>query len=131
MSDTLDLLVIGAGACGLSGAIAAHDAGGQVAIVEKRDRPGGNSSLSTGSIPGAGSRFQRAAGVEDTPARMVADLHAVAGSHDADDLCALVAQDCAGLCEWLIDDLGARMEKDHIARRCYSQRGDGAIYHVR
>ncbi len=51
MSD-IDLLVIGAGACGLAGAIAAHDAGIRAAIVEKRDRPGGNSALSTGSVPG-------------------------------------------------------------------------------
>ena len=81
----IDLLVIGAGACGLAGAIAAHDAGLSVAIVEKRDRPGGNSSLSTGSIPGAGTKYQRAAGIEDSPERMVADLLAVSGHHDADD----------------------------------------------
>ena len=35
MSAGPDLLVIGAGACGLAGAIAAHDAGISVAIVEK------------------------------------------------------------------------------------------------
>ncbi|MBT8409398.1 MAG: FAD-binding protein, partial [Alphaproteobacteria bacterium] len=110
MSDTLDLLVIGAGACGLAGAIAAHDAGGSVAIIEKRDRPGGNSSLSTGSIPGAGSRFQAEAGIEDSPARMIADLRKVAGHHDADNLTELIARECGPLCEWLIDDLGARME---------------------
>jgi len=110
MSDTLDLLVIGAGACGLAGAIAAHDAGGSVAILEGRDRPGGNSALSTGSIPGAGSKYQRAAGVEDSPERMVEDLIRVAGHHDADDLTAMIAAECGPLCEWLIDDLGARME---------------------
>ena len=33
-----------------------------VAIIEKLDRPGGNSSLSTGSVPAAGTRFQREAG---------------------------------------------------------------------
>ena len=110
MSDTLDLLVIGAGACGLAGAIAAHDAGGAAAIVEKRTAPGGNSSLSTGSIPGAGSRFQAAAGIEDGPERMIDDLRAVAGSHDADHLTGMIARECAPLCEWLIDDLGARME---------------------
>ncbi|MFQ5566677.1 MAG: FAD-dependent oxidoreductase [Paracoccaceae bacterium] len=109
MTD-VDLLVIGAGACGLAGAIAAHDAGISVAIVEKRDRAGGNSSLSTGSIPGAGSRYQRAAGIEDSPARMVADLVAVGGHHDADDLVRLMAEQSAPLCEWLIDGLGARME---------------------
>lgn len=110
MTDTIDFLVIGAGACGLAGAIAAHDAGLSVAIVEKRDRPGGNSALSTGSIPGAGSRYQAAAGIEDSPDRMIADQLAVAGPHDADDLTRLIAHECAPLCEWLIEDLGARME---------------------
>lgn len=110
MSDPLDLLVIGSGACGLAGAIAAHDAGGTVAIIEKRDRPGGNSALSTGSIPGAGTRYQREVGIEDSPERLIADLYAVAGPHDADDLTALIARECGPLCEWLIEELGARME---------------------
>ncbi len=110
MSDTLDLLVIGAGACGLAAAIAAHDAGGTVAIVEKRTTPGGNSSLSTGSIPGAGSRFQTAAGITDSPEQMIEDLQAVAGPHEADHLVDLISRECGALCEWLIDDLGARME---------------------
>jgi fumarate reductase flavoprotein subunit len=110
MSEELDLLVIGAGACGLAGAIAAHDAGGTVAILEGRDRPGGNSALSTGSIPGAGSRYQREAGIEDSPERMVEDLIRVAGHHDADDLTQMIAAECGPFCEWLIDDLGARME---------------------
>lgn len=106
---SVDLLVVGAGACGLAAAIAAHDAGIQVAIVEKLDRPGGNSSLSTGSIPGAGSRYQRDAGIQDSPDRMVADLLAVAGHHDADPLARLMAEQSAPLVEWLIDGLGARM----------------------
>lgn len=110
MSEELDLLVVGAGACGLAGAIAAHDAGGTVAILEGRDRPGGNSALSTGSIPGAGSRYQREAGIEDSPERMVEDLIRVAGYHDADDLTQMIAAECGPLCGWLIDDLGARME---------------------
>lgn len=63
----VDVLIVGAGACGLAAAIAAHDEGANVAILEKRDRPGGNSSLSTGSVPGAGSRFQREAGIDDNP----------------------------------------------------------------
>ncbi|EDP65350.1 putative fumarate reductase flavoprotein subunit [alpha proteobacterium BAL199] len=107
--DTLDLLVVGAGACGLAAAVAAHDAGIQVAIVEKLDRPGGNSSLSTGSVPGAGSRYQRDAGIADSPDRMVTDLMGVSGHHDADPLTGLMAEQSASLVEWLIDGLGARM----------------------
>ncbi|MCR9175229.1 MAG: FAD-dependent oxidoreductase [Alphaproteobacteria bacterium] len=105
-----EFLVIGAGGCGLAAAIAAHDAGLSVAIVEKRDRPGGNSALSTGSIPGAGSKYQRAAGIADSPEHLIADLLAVAGPHDADGLTRLMAEQSAPLVEWLIDDLGARME---------------------
>lgn len=112
MSDdeaAIGLLVVGAGACGLAAAIAAHDAGIDVAIVEKLDRPGGNSSLSTGSVPGAGSRYQREAGIEDSASRLIDDLIATAGHHDAEPLTRLMAEQSAGLVEWLIDDLGARM----------------------
>lgn len=112
MSDAVDtdLLIVGAGACGLAAAVAAHDAGISVAVVEKLARPGGNSSLSTGSVPGAGSRFQRDAGIEDSPERLVEDLIATAGRHEADALTRLMAEQSAPLVEWLIDDLGARME---------------------
>ena len=41
---------------------------------------------------------------------MARDLFAVSGQHDADDLTRLICRECGPLCEWLIDDLGARME---------------------
>ena len=106
---TLDVLVIGGGGCGLAAAIAAHDAGAETAIVEKLDRPGGNTALSTGSVPGAGSRFQRAAGIEDSPERMIADYEANAGEHDMLPVMRRLARDSAGLVEWLVDAAGARM----------------------
>lgn len=105
----VDVLIVGAGACGLAAAIAAHDAGAQAAILEKRDRPGGNSSLSTGSVPGAGSRFQRAAGIEDSPEVMVADLQRIAGASELPELTRRMAEISAPLCEWLVDQVGARM----------------------
>jgi len=105
----VDVLVIGAGACGMAAAIAAHDAGAQVAIVEKQERPGGNSSLSTGSVPGAGSRFQREAGIEDSPEVMIADLQRIAGESDLPQLTQRMARISAELCEWLVDQVGARM----------------------
>ncbi|UHC19966.1 FAD-binding protein (plasmid) [Methylobacterium currus] len=110
MSDELDILVIGAGACGLAAAIAGHDAGASVAVIEKQERPGGNSSLSTGSVPAAGSRFQRAAGIEDEPARMVADLMAIAGGETDDRaLVERLAGVSAETVEWLVDTVGARL----------------------
>lgn len=105
----VDLLVVGAGACGLAAAIAAHDAGVNVAILEKRERPGGNSSLSTGSVPGAGSRFQREAGIVDSPEVMVADLLRLSGESELPELTRRMAAISAELCEWLVDRVGARM----------------------
>ena len=66
MQADVDVLVIGAGACGLAAAITASDEGASVAIVEKLDRPGGNSSLSTGSVR------RRAAGSSGKPALPIA-----------------------------------------------------------
>ena len=81
-----DVLVVGAGGCGLVAALAAHEAGAQVAVVEKLERLAGNTALSTASIPAAGTRFQRAAGIDDDAARLAEDLLRKSGPHDMEDL---------------------------------------------
>ncbi len=109
MSVDVDVLVIGAGACGLAAAIAAHDGGASVSVVEKRDRPGGNSSLSTGSVPGAGTRFQREVGIADNAEKMIADLSRIAGDTDDRALLRRMAEVSAETVEWLVDTVQARM----------------------
>ena len=109
MQADIDVLVIGAGACGLAAAIAAHDAGASVAIVEKRDRPGGNSSLSTGSV------MPPAAGSSGRPASPTARRHGPrpAGNRRGDRRAGLVrrmAEVSAETVEWLIDTVGARLK---------------------
>jgi fumarate reductase flavoprotein subunit len=105
----VDVLVVGAGACGLSAAIAAHDLGAHVAIIEKLDRPGGNSALSTGSVPAAGTRFQREAGIDDSTERFVEDLLRTGGPTDCPDLLRRLVSTSAETVEWLVDSVGARM----------------------
>jgi fumarate reductase flavoprotein subunit len=106
----VDVLVIGAGGCGLVAAIAADDAGAKTAVLEKLERPGGNTSLSSGSIPGAGTRFQAAAGVTDDALRFRADLMRVSGAHDAPHVEAVLAERSAELVEWLVDCAGVNLE---------------------
>ncbi|MDQ8727349.1 FAD-binding protein [Bradyrhizobium sp. LHD-71] len=111
MSDAqIDVLVVGAGACGLAAAITAHDRGVSTAIIEKRHVPGGNSSLSTGSVPAANSRLQREAGIVDSPDALVADLMNIAKETDDLALVRRLAEVSGGVVEWLIDDVGARMQ---------------------
>jgi fumarate reductase flavoprotein subunit len=109
MAHDIDILVIGAGSCGLAAAIAGHDAGASVAIVEKRERPGGNSSLSTGSIPGAGTRFQREAGIADNSGQLVTDLMRIAGETDCPELVRRLCEQSAPTVEWLVDVVGVTL----------------------
>ncbi|KQX74007.1 MULTISPECIES: FAD-dependent oxidoreductase [Aeromicrobium] len=102
----VDVVVVGAGGGGLAAALAASDAGASVVVLEKLDAPGGNTALSTGSIPAAGSRFQREAGVDDDPDRMTADLIRQSGPHEAEHLTRRLAETSASLVEWLVDDHG-------------------------
>lgn len=110
MTKEFDVLVIGAGACGLAAAIAAADAGVSPVIIEKLDRVGGNSALSTGSVPAAGSRFQREAGIDDSPERMVRDLMGVAKETDDLDEVRRLAEVSAETVEWLVDVVEARLQ---------------------
>jgi fumarate reductase flavoprotein subunit len=109
MQADIDVLVVGAGACGLAAAIAAHDAGAGVAIIEKLDRPGGNSSLSTGSVPAAATRFQREAGIADSPERFIEDLVRTGGPTDCSHLLRRLVETSAATVEWLVDSVGARI----------------------
>jgi fumarate reductase flavoprotein subunit len=69
-----DLVVVGAGACGLMAAFAAARRGVEVLLLEKNTKIGCNTELASGSIPAAGTRFQKAAGVEGTAEQMAEDI---------------------------------------------------------
>ena len=48
---SVPVIVIGAGAAGLIAALATHDSGTQVLIVERDSSPSGSTALSSGLIP--------------------------------------------------------------------------------
>src|SRR6185295_2058375 len=98
-----DVLVVGGGGGGLVAALAARDEGAAVVLVEKARSLGGNTALSSGSVPGAGTRFQREAGIEDSPALMAADILARTRNTAPRHLVELLAQESAPLVEWLVD----------------------------
>lgn len=106
MAEPWDVLVVGGGGCGLAAAVRAAQAGASVLLLEKEDALGGNTRRSIGSVPGAGTRFQAAARIEDFPGRFVADLARQAGDHldrpVAERLCGI----SANLVHWLVDEAG-------------------------
>src|ERR1700712_3689800 len=101
MTD-VDLVVAGAGG-GLAGALRAAQLGARVLGVEANPhfRRGNNTSMSTAMVPGAGSRFQRAAGVEDSPAKFLEDIAHKTGSAADPTIAKALAEVSAELVEWL------------------------------
>ena len=100
-----DVIVVGAGACGLAAALAAHCAEPtlRIAVLEKAHRLMGNSMLSSGSIPASGTRFQVEAGIEDSDALFIRDLLAVSGKHEAMHLAETLVDVSAEVIHWLVD----------------------------
>ena len=98
------LLVIGAGACGCIAALAASERGVEALILERDATPRGNTSLSGGQIPAAGTRLQRAAGLtDDTPELLYQDI--LAKSHGECDraIARHAANEAAKTVEWLVE----------------------------
>jgi fumarate reductase flavoprotein subunit len=74
-----DAIVAGAGAAGLMAALAAAHAGADVLLLDRDLGGPSNLLVSGGLFPAAGSRYQRDAGIEDSPARFAADVRAKGG----------------------------------------------------
>lgn len=74
-SDTVtDVVVIGAGASGMSAAIEAADAGFDVILLEKMPYVGGNTARATAGINIVGSPFQEEMGIADSKELFVNDV---------------------------------------------------------
>ena len=99
----IEILVIGAGGCGLAAALSANELGAEVGVVEKFEKFQGNTTFSSGSIPGAGTKFQREANIDDSPEQFIEDLLHKSGPHDVEELTRLLAYESAPLVEWLVD----------------------------
>ena len=73
------VVIVGAGACGLTAALMLHDAGVDCVVLERDAAPSGSTALSSGFIPAPCTRAQRAQGiVDDSADRFALDIQAKA-----------------------------------------------------
>jgi fumarate reductase flavoprotein subunit len=69
-----DIVVIGAGGCGLMAALVAAKKGARVLLLEKTDKPGGGTAFSSKGNRAAGSRRQRELKIDDSEALYARDI---------------------------------------------------------
>ena len=126
-----DLVVAGAGG-GLAGALRAAELGLDVLVVEVSEhfRRGNNTSMSTAMVPGAGTRFQRAEGIDDSPDLYVSDIQAKTHGEADRQPAEALAQVSPRLVEWLVDSVGLDLHlvtdfhyPGHSVDRCHTIEG--------
>lgn len=99
---TADVLVIGAGAAGLTAALRAAALGAEVVVLERDESPRGSTSMSSGFVPAPATRYQQALGVTgDTPDAFFADIMAKSKGLSDEALARLAAAGIGPAIEWL------------------------------
>jgi len=98
------VLIIGAGAAGLCAALTLSEAGIEPVVIERDVVPSGSTALSAGLIPAAGTRFQRARGITDSPNLFAQDISRKAHGEADAKLVRAVAENAAPTVEWLADN---------------------------
>lgn len=126
-----DLVVAGAGG-GLAAALRAAQLGLSVLVVEADGhfQRGNNTSMSTAMLPGAGTHWQTAAGIDDSPHQFASDLQAKTHGESDDVLTSALTNVSARLVEWLGGDIGLPLSlvtdfnyPGHSRLRCHSIPG--------
>ncbi|WP_293903138.1 FAD-dependent oxidoreductase [Phenylobacterium sp.] len=90
MEDIADVVVIGAGASGLAAALAAHEAGAEVRLIEKAGSVGGTAAVSGGVVWAPANLHMPAQERDADRAAALAYFHALADNLDEDVLAAFV-----------------------------------------
>ena len=116
--NSVDVVVVGAGAAGLCAAMAAADDGAKVLQIERTDKLGGTFWLAGGSSSGAATRMQFEAGIlDDTPSLWFKDCMQEAYVRQAYNPETLwyYCQNAGFICDWL-DSLGAYPKEFRVPR---------------
>jgi fumarate reductase flavoprotein subunit len=90
--EKIAVAIVGAGACGLTAALALQRAGIDAVVLERDAFAAGSTALSSGFIPAPCTQAQRALGVDDSPMQFEADIQAKAHGQAAPHLARAYAQ---------------------------------------
>lgn len=128
MTMEADVVVVGAGAAGLSAGLKAVQDGKNVIILEKMGVIGGASAMAGSGTMATGSTWQKEDGYEDSPEQLVEDM--MENGHNKNDRATveLFANTIGEAFDWLVDENGAAVpyQRSGEPTRTYSGVGRGA-----
>ena len=123
-----DVVVVGAGAAGLSAALKTAQNGHSVILLEKMGVIGGASAMAGSGTMATGSKWQKEDGYEDSVEKLVEDM--MANGHQKNDRATveLFANTIGEAFDWLVGEDGAAIPYQRSGKpsRSYSGEGRGA-----
>lgn len=113
-----DVLVIGSGASGTTAAAEAALSGADTVLLEKHGGSGlaASSSLAIGTLYGAGTKLQEAAGIEDTPDGLLEYFMTRGGDKLDPDMQQFCAEHFGETIDWLSEELGVPF-KEKVSKK--------------
>lgn len=129
------LVIIGGGAAGCVAALAAHEAGASVLLIEQDAIPSGSTGMSQGLLCAAGTRSQAQHGVIDDADRFYTDI--IAKTHGQADpvIARMISEGSGPALDWLVEaqglpwalDTGFRAAYGNSVMRVHGWHGRGGI----
>ncbi len=101
-----DVIIIGAGFSGMNAALEACENGAKVMLIDKNSDMGGSIRYAGGTLSGANTKMQVAAGIEDTEENFIDDIVRMGGGINVPELTAKHVSKAAAAVDWM-DSLGA------------------------
>lgn len=108
--QSADIVVIGGGGAGLTAAVTAAEQGSSVILVEKMPMLGGNTVRAQTGINAAGTQYQAAAGINDTPEIHYQDTMKGGKNENTPALVQVLTKNANAALEWL-NALGANLTR--------------------
>ena len=126
-----DVVVIGAGGAGLTSAIAAHEKGAKVILIEKTELLGGNTNYATAGLNAAGTKIQEKLGEKDSPELFYEDTMKGGKNKNNKELVKVLANNSSAIVDWLTER-GADLSEltstgGQSAKRTHRPTGGSAV----
>ena len=108
--ESTDIVIIGGGGAGMTAALEAHSQGAKVILIEKMPMLGGNTVRAEGGLNAAGTPYQEAAGIKDSPELHFEDTMKGGKNLNNPDLVRTLTNNAAASVEWLKEN-GAELSE--------------------